>query len=340
MEVVEVTVYRLLASLGVAAVFVVAASACISDGETEVVYESDAEAVELLAAAGSRLSGRAVRGDATFAFDEAEWGPADVLTSSFESDSQGRVSTVVVLKTGTSLVLPDGGVVEVRYLDSGAYVRLAAAAEGEGGGIWYMMTPPLLLFRWPAGQFFGLEGPVGSLMCVLFPHFKPPVAEGCNLLADAAAVLELASGVHAEADEAGRVEEVTRVAFVLPLEELFPPVARIRAQVMEEGHTGEGWSRFLDWLGSDVEAEAWIDAVGDLRRLELDLSLLFGEASLEPDSMLEMTLTIDLYDFDAADIVVEAPSSVVDAPLPDLDVRNYGNDPVAEPKSAVSEAQT
>lgn len=318
--------HRLLASLLVAAVFVLAVSACTSDGEVVVAGESDAEASQLLAAAGSRLSGRSIRGDATFAFDEL--GRAGTLTSSFESDSEGQVSAVVVLKPGTSAALPDGGEVEVRYLESGAYVRLAAPVEGDRGGTWYTMAPQWRLI-WPAGQFFGLEGPVGGLTCLFFPHFMSQVTEDCNPLADAAAVVKLASGANTQVDETPRAEEVTRVAFVLSMEDLFPPVARILSDLREERPLDDGWSGFLDWLESDVEAEAWIDTTGNLQRLELDLSLLLGEVSLEPGNTLEMTLTIDFYDFDAADIVVEAPSTVVDAPLPDLADVHYGSDSVA-----------
>ena len=331
--------HRLLASLALAAVFVLGASACTSDSETEVADESDTEAAELLAAAGARLSGRSVRGDATFAFDLSEWGRADTLTSSFESDSEGQVSAVVVLEPGTSLTLPDGGEVEVRYLKSGAYVRLAAPAEGGGGGTWYTMAPQWH-HSWPAGQFFGLEGPVRGLVCLLFPHFVTPMAEDCNPLDDAAAVVKLASGVITQTDQTPLAEEVTRVAFALSLEELFPPVARMRSEIMEERPPGDEWSGFLDWLGSDVEAEAWIDSAQNLQRLDLDLSLLLGESSLEPDSTLEMTLIVDFYDFDATDIVVEAPSSVSDARSPDLAVGNYGSDSVAVPEPSAAEPQS
>ena len=334
----EVTLHRLLASLAVAAVFVLTASACSSDNETEVADESDSEASELLAAAASRLSGRSIRGDATLAFDLGEHGRADRLTSSFESNSEGHVSVVAVLEPRTNATLPDGGEVEVRYLESGAYVRLASPGEGDDGRLWYTVAPPLFP-SWPVGQFFGAEGPVGGLLC-LFPHSTKDLADVCNPLADAAAVVELASGVNTEADETGLAEEVTRVAFVLSLEELFPPVARIRADVMAEMPESDARFRFLDWLGSDIEAAAWIDATGHLQRLVLNLSPLLGESSLEPDSTLQMTLIIDFYDFGANDIVVDAPSDVVDAPLPAPAVGDYGRDSVSAPESSVVEPQS
>ena len=322
----EGTAHRPVAWLAVAAVFALAASACASDVETEVPDEGETEAAELLAAAGSRLSGRSIRGHATLDFDEGESrfhegerGRAGTLTSSFESDSEGHVSVVVALEPAVNAPLPDGGEIEVRYLDSRVYVRLAAPVESDGAEVWYTVEPDLFL-SWSVGQFFGLEGPVGGLMCLL-PHFTNGPAEDCNPPADTAAVLELASRVTIQAVETGRTEEIARVAFVLSLEELFPPVARMRASVMEEWPKSRERDEFLDWLGSDVEAEAWIDDTGHLQRLVLDLSPLMGDSTYEPDTGWHLTLIIDLDDLGATDIAVDAPS-------PSLVAKNSGFQPL------------
>ena len=346
----EGTGHRPVASLAVAAVLVLAASACASDVETEVADESETEAAELLAAAGSRLSGRSLRGHAPLDFDEGESrfhegerGRAGTLTSSFESDAEGHVSVVVALEQAADAPLPDGGEIEVRYLESRAYLRLAKPVESDGVEVWYTGEPALL--RGPSvGQFFGLEGPVGGLMCLL-PHFTSGLAEDCNPLGDTAALLELASRVTIQPGETGRTEEIARVAFVLSLEELFPPVARMRSSVMEEWPESLERDEFLDWLGSDVEAEAWIDDTGHLQRLVLDLSPLMGDSTYEPDSGWQMTLSIDFYDPGATDIavyrpshVVYQPSHVVDGRSTDLTVEAYGRDSVLPPETSVAVA--
>ena len=259
--------------------------------------EEPADAVALLAKGSSVLAGRAVRGVATIAIPEIEGEVPVELSSTFESDADGDLSVRIEFESGVDPQFPDGGVAEIRYAGREAYVRMTGAADApaavqasvdaDGRSAWFVAASE------SSGDPRWLEG-IAALLCVL-PQSNPEVSWDCDPLASAAALLATASGAGIGGSDTIREVPTTKVAFRVPLTELYPAsfvdeleeTLETRGDAMASAEV-EQLSEFL----RGIAAEAWIDGSGLVRRLVLDF--------------LPAQFIVEFYDFDA-DIAVDAP---------------------------------
>ena len=317
--------HRRTAWLAVAVAIALAASAC-SDGGGDprasegAQSETDAPAVEspqtdladavavespqtdlavaLLAEGSSVLAGRAARGVATIAVPEIEGEAPFELTSRFESDADGDLSVRIEFEPGMDPQFPDGGVVEIRYAGREAYVRMTGAADApaaveasvdaDGRSAWFVAASE------SSGDPRWSEG-IAALDCVLPQSNPDEVSWDCDPLSSVAALLATASGAEVAGRDTIREVPTTKVAFRVPLTELYPAsfVDDLEETLETRGDAlaSEDFEQLSEFLRG-IAAEAWIDGSGLVRRLVLDF--------------LSAQFIVEFYDFDA-DIAVDAP---------------------------------
>ena len=273
--------------------------------------EEPADAVALLTEGSSVLAGRAVRGVATIAVPEIEGEAPFELTSRFESDADGDLSVRIEIEPGMDPQFPDGGVAEIRYAGREAYVRTIGAADAlavgeasvdaDGRSAWFVAASE------SSGDPRWSEG-IAALPCVLPQSSPGEVSWDCDPLSSVAALLATAS----EAKVAGRdtIREVptTKVAFRVPLTELYPAsfIEDLEETLETRGDAlaSEDFEQLSEFLRGTA-AEAWIDGSGLVRRLVLDF--------------LSAQFIVEFYDFDAAIEVDAPPPEQVAGELPRFD---------------------
>ena len=268
-----------------------------SVGSPTPQQEEPADAVALLAEGSSVLAGRAVRGVATIAVPEIEGEVPVELSSRFESDADGDLSVRIEFEPGMDPQFPDGGVAEIRYAGREAYVRTTGAADApaaveasvdaDGRSAWFVAASE------SSGDPRWSEG-IAALPCVL-PQSNPEVSWDCDPLSSVAALLATASGAKVAGRDTIREVPTTKVAFRVPLTELYPAsfVADLEETLETRGDAlaSEDFEQLSEFLRG-IAAEAWIDGSGLVRRLVLDF--------------LSAQFIVEFYDFDA-DIAVDAP---------------------------------
>ena len=256
-----------------------------------------ADAAALLSEGSSMLAGRAVRGVATIALPEFEGeGPVE-LSSRFELDADGDLSVRIDLEPGVDERFPDGGVGEVRFAGSEAYVRTTGAADAaavveesvdaDARSAWFVAASE------SSGDPRRSEG-IAALVCVL-PQSNPEVAWDCDPLSSVAALLATGTGASIAGRDTIREAPTTKVEFTVPLTELYPAsfVEELEEtlETRSDAMAGEELEQLSEFLRG-IAAQAWIDGAGLVRRLVLDFS--------------PAQFTVEFYDFDA-DIAVDAP---------------------------------
>ena len=259
--------------------------------------EEPADAVALLAEGSSVLAGRAARGVATIAIPEIGGEVPVELSSTFESDAEGDLSVRIDFEPGVDPQFPDGGSAEIRYAGREVYVRMTGAAgapaavqasvDADGRSAWFAAASE------SSGDLRWSEG-IAALLCVL-PQSNPEVSWGCDPLSSVAALLATARGAGIAGSDTIREVATTKVAFRVPLTELYPAsfVDELEETLETRGDTmaSEDFEQLSEFLRG-IAAEAWIDGSGLVRRLVLD--------------WLPVQLIVEFYDFDA-DIAVDAP---------------------------------
>ena len=287
------------------------------DGSIDAV-----DAAALLASATSQLDGRTVRGEVSF-----DLAPDVGLSTSFESDGEGDLASVLELSPGFDPEVPAGAEVEFRYVDGVIYVRPPVPAEtlAELGvdAVWYIVDPLL------AGDTFGdVMGSAGGLMCV-FPLSVEALPAECDLMDDISAFLEVARDAEIVGRSDVRGTEATQVRFQVSLMDLAGEALGALSGE-DEGDTSEGaffddastdlfaegLEEFFAMLDTGFEVGVWIDDDNLIRRLTYDLASVFAALAQPGDTMPSELITIEFFDFDA-DISVEAPP-------PEMIVENPG----------------
>ena len=316
-------VRKLTASLAVAAGVALAASAC-ADGDGDVVEigdprtetdqsreasttsvgsdegptEESADVEALLGEGSSLLVGRSARGVMTISFPDTG-GEADLeLSSRFESDAQGDLSVTIEFEPGVDPEFPDGGVAEIRYAGREAYVRTAGAADAsdivessvgaDGYTSWFVIASE------SSGDPRLSDGMFG-LACG-FPQPADEASWDCDPLSAVAALLTTARGASVAGREEIREASTTKVAFRVPLAEVYPAsLVEQLEETLEAGADVAGSDDFepiSEIVNEGLTAQAWLDDSGLVRKMAVDLS--------------PVRLVVEFYDFDA-DIAVDAP---------------------------------
>ena len=269
-----------------------------SVGSPTPQQEEPADALALLAEGSSVLAGRAVRGVATIAIPEIEGEAPFELTSRFESDADGDLSVRIEFEPGMDPQFPDGGVAELRYAGREAYVRTTGAADApaaveasvdaDGRSAWFVAASE------SSGDPRRSEG-IAALPCVLPQSNPDEVSWDCDPLSSIAALLATASEAKVAGRDTIRGVPTTKVAFRVPLTELYPAsfVDDLEETLETRGDAlaSEDFEQLSEFLRG-IAAEAWIDGSGLVRRLVLDF--------------LSAQFIVEFYDFDA-DIAVDAP---------------------------------